>query len=105
MYISGGENVYPAEIEAVLFEHPAIADCAVIGVPHGKWGQVGRAFVTLRPGAHTSAQDLKAFLTAHLAKYKVPAHFDEVDALPRTGSGKIQKQRLRDLPPDSTRGL
>ncbi|WP_314172665.1 acyl-CoA synthetase [Streptomyces winkii] len=98
MYISGGENVYPAEIEAVLFEHPAVAGCAVVGVPHEKWGQVGRAFFTLRPGAHTSPDALRSFLAGRLAKYKIPAHFDEVDSLPRTGSGKVQKQKLRDLP-------
>jgi fatty-acyl-CoA synthase len=98
MYISGGENVYPAEVEAALFEHPAVAGCAVVGVPHEKWGQAGRAFVTLRPDMHASAEELRSFLGGRLANYKIPARFDEVDALPRTGSGKIQKQKLRELP-------
>jgi acyl-CoA synthetase (AMP-forming)/AMP-acid ligase II len=98
MYISGGENVYPAEIEAVLFEHPAIAGCAVVGVPHEKWGQVGRAFLTLRPGMQASAAELRSFLAARLAKYKIPDRFDELDSLPRTGSGKVRKQKLRELP-------
>ncbi|NLU74478.1 long-chain fatty acid--CoA ligase [Streptomyces sp. HNM0575] len=98
MYISGGENVYPAEIEAVLFEHPAIAGCAVVGVPHEEWGQVGRAFYTPRPGERVSPGDLRSFLAGRLAKYKVPLHYDELDALPRTGSGKVQKQKLRGMP-------
>ncbi|SCK25332.1 long-chain fatty acid--CoA ligase [Streptomyces sp. WMMB 322] len=98
MYISGGENVYPAEIEAVLFEHPSIAACAVIGVPDEKWGQTGRAFFTPRPGTRATAEELRSFLSARLAKYKIPAYFEEVDSLPRTGSGKIQKQKLRELP-------
>lgn len=105
MYISGGENVYPAEVEGVLFAHPAVAGCAVVGVPHPTWGQVGRAFVTLRPGMETSGGELKSFLTDHLAKYKVPAYFEQVEALPRTGSGKIQKQWLRDLPPAGGEGV
>ncbi|OEV30837.1 AMP-dependent synthetase [Streptomyces nanshensis] len=98
MYISGGENVYPAEIEAALFGHPAIAVCAVIGVPDEKWGQVGRAFFTLRPGMHASPDELRSFLAGRLARYKIPARFDETDSLPRTGSGKVQKQKLRELP-------
>ncbi|WP_181767520.1 acyl-CoA synthetase [Streptomyces albidus (ex Kaewkla and Franco 2022)] len=98
MYISGGENVYPAEVEGALFGHPAVTGCAVVGVPHEKWGQVGRAFVTLRSGAEVSGGELRAFLEGRLAKYKVPAHFEQVDALPRTGSGKIQKQKLRGIP-------
>lgn len=98
MYISGGENVYPAEVESVLFEHPAVTGCAVIGVPHEKWGQVGRAFVTLRAGAQTSGEELRSFLGGQLAKFKVPSYVEQVNELPRTGSGKIQKQRLREVP-------
>ncbi|MCH6159877.1 acyl-CoA synthetase [Streptomyces marispadix] len=98
MYISGGENVYPAEVEAVLFQHPALAGCAVVGVPDEKWGQAGRAFYTLRPGTTADPDELRSFLASRVAKYKVPLYFEEVDSLPRTGSGKIQKQKLRDLP-------
>ncbi|MEN3539893.1 long-chain fatty acid--CoA ligase [Microbispora sp. ZYX-F-249] len=98
MYISGGENVYPAEVEAAIFEHPAIAEVAVLGVPDAKWGEVGRAFVVLRPGANVTAGELRDFLRPRLAKYKIPMYFDITDDLPKTGSGKIQKPRLRRLP-------
>ncbi|MEU6408145.1 long-chain fatty acid--CoA ligase [Microbispora sp. NPDC046933] len=99
MYISGGENVYPAEVEAAIFEHPSVAEVAVLGVPDARWGEVGRAFVVLRPGASVTAGELREFLRSRLAKYKVPVHFDIVDDLPKTGSGKIQKSQLRRLPP------
>ncbi|MET8140524.1 long-chain fatty acid--CoA ligase [Sphaerisporangium sp. NPDC005288] len=102
MYISGGENVYPAEVEAALFEHPAIAETAVLGVPDAEWGEVGRAFVVLRPGASVTPDELRAFLRPRLAKYKIPRYFDLTDDLPKTASGKIRKPRLRDLPPPDT---
>lgn len=98
MYISGGENVYPAEVEGVLFEHPAVAEAAVVGVPDQRWGEVGRAFVVPRPGAAVTPGDLRDFLLTRLAKYKIPVHFDIVDALPKTGSGKIRKPDLRTRP-------
>jgi fatty-acyl-CoA synthase len=95
MYISGGENVYPAEVEGVLFEHAAVAECAIIGVPHARWGEVGKAFVVLRPGVTAGVPQLQQHLGERLAKYKVPLEFELVDALPRTGSGKVLKARLR----------
>jgi fatty-acyl-CoA synthase len=95
MYISGGENVYPAEVEAALFQHPAVAECAIIGVPHEKWGEVGHAYVVRRPGVDVDAQTLRDYLTDHLAKYKVPASVEFLDDFPRTGSGKVQKEKLR----------
>ncbi|MFC6084213.1 acyl-CoA synthetase [Sphaerisporangium aureirubrum] len=98
MYISGGENVYPAEVEAALCEHPAVAEAAVVGVPDGKWGEVGRVFVVPRPGSAPSPTHLCDFLRSRLAKYKIPVYFDFVDALPRTGSGKIRKPELRTRP-------
>ncbi|MEU7916692.1 acyl-CoA synthetase [Microbispora bryophytorum] len=98
MYISGGENVYPAEVEAAIFEHPAIAEVAVLGVPDARWGEVGRAFVVLRPGTSVTADELRDFLRPRLAKYKMPVYFDIADDLPKTGSGKIQKLQLRRLP-------
>ncbi|MEW9555023.1 long-chain fatty acid--CoA ligase [Nonomuraea sp. NPDC050783] len=98
MYISGGENVYPAEVEAAVFEHPAVAEVAVIGVPDPTWGETGRAFVVPRPGAGVTADELRAFLRSRLAKYKIPMYVDIMDDLPKTGSGKIQKPRLRHLP-------
>lgn len=98
MFISGGENVYPAEVEAAIFEHPAVAEVAVLGVPDAKWGEVGRAFLVLRPGAQVTAGELRDFLRSRLASYKIPVYVDVVDELPKTGSGKIHKPRLRDLP-------
>ncbi|GLX96181.1 long-chain fatty acid--CoA ligase [Herbidospora sp. NBRC 101105] len=97
MYISGGENVYPAEVEAVLFTHPAVAEAAVVGVPDPRWGEVGRAFLVPVAGAEVSTGELTAFLRDRLAKYKIPVYFDVVDALPKTGSGKIRKPELRAL--------
>ncbi|MEN3540825.1 long-chain fatty acid--CoA ligase [Microbispora sp. ZYX-F-249] len=98
MYISGGENVYPAEVESVLFEHPAVAEAAVVGVPDERWGEVGRAFVVPRPGAAVTPGELRGFLRPRLAKYKIPVYVDVVGALPKTGSGKIRKPDLRRRP-------
>ncbi|MBS2965867.1 long-chain fatty acid--CoA ligase [Actinocrinis puniceicyclus] len=97
MYISGGENVYPAEVEAALFAHPAVAEAAVVGVPDEKWGEVGRAFVVPARGldALPDPAHLRAFLAGRLAKYKIPVYFDFVDDLPRTASRKVQKGALR----------
>jgi fatty-acyl-CoA synthase len=94
LIISGGENVYPAEVEAVLAAHPAVVEAAVIGVPDEKWGQVGRAFVVAAPGARAEANEILTFCRSRLAKYKVPASLVFVDALPRTGAGKIDKKAL-----------
>jgi fatty-acyl-CoA synthase len=102
MYISGGENVYPAEVEAAIFEHPAIAEVAVLGVPDAEWGEVGRAFVVLHPGASVTADELRDFLLLRLAKYKIPVYVDITDDLPKTGSGKIRKPPLRRLPLPNT---
>ncbi len=96
MIISGGENVYPAEVENVLREHPAVADCGVIGVPDARWGEVGRAVVVLRPGAHASEADLLRFLDGRIARFKVPKSVRFTGELPRTGTGKILKKRLRE---------
>jgi fatty-acyl-CoA synthase len=95
MIISGGENVYPAEVESVLHGHPAVQDCAVIGVPDQTWGEVGRAVVVLEPGARLSLEDLQSYLTGRLARYKIPRSLTVVDALPRNASGKILRRSLR----------
>ncbi|MFB9304882.1 AMP-binding enzyme [Kibdelosporangium philippinense] len=95
MYISGGENVYPAEVEGVIFGHPAVAEVAVIGVPDPKWGEVGKAFVVCRPDTELTITDLRGFLAGRLAKYKIPAYLELVDGMPRTASGKVQKAKLR----------
>jgi len=94
MFISGGVNVYPAEIEAELLQHPSVADAAVVGAPDEQWGEVGVAFVVLRPGQHVRPDTLRAFLEARLARYKLPRAWAYVDALPRTAYGKVQKPLL-----------
>jgi fatty-acyl-CoA synthase len=96
MYISGGENVYPAEIEKVLYQHPAVLMCAVIGLPDPKWGEVGRACVVLKPRAAADEAELLAFLADRLAKFKVPKTVVLLDALPISSAGKILKRELRE---------
>ncbi|QBG89328.1 AMP-binding protein [Xanthomonas oryzae] len=95
MFISGGENVYPAEIEAVLADHPRIRECAVVGMADQQWGEVG--YLAIVPADEmTDLEEIRSYLIARLAKYKVPKHLCLVDALPRTATGKLQKARLRD---------
>ncbi|MGH2740502.1 MAG: acyl-CoA synthetase [Actinomycetota bacterium] len=96
MIISGGENVYPAEIENVLYEHPAVAEAAVIGVPDEKWGEAPLAVIVTKPGEAVPAEDVLAFCRERLAKFKTPKRVEFVDALPRTPSGKVIKHELRD---------
>ncbi len=96
MVVSGGENVYPAEVENALFGHPAIADVAVIGVPDERWGEAVKAVVVLKPGASASAEELIAFARERIAGFKVPKSVDFVAALPRNPSGKILRRELRE---------
>lgn len=96
MIISGGMNVYPAEIEAVLVAHPAVADAAVFGIPSQQWGEAVHAALVLRPGAEVRDEDLRAHCREHLASYKVPRGFDHLDEIPRNPSGKVLKRQLRD---------
>ena len=95
MFISGGENVYPAEIESVLSAHPAVKEAAVVGVPHPTWGEVGRAFVVVSDDYEE--QDLRTFLAARLAKYKLPRAIVVLEALPLTAIGKLDKKGLVSL--------
>ncbi|RME24579.1 MAG: AMP-dependent synthetase [Deltaproteobacteria bacterium] len=94
MYISGGENVYPAEVEAALQTHPDIATAAVIGVPDDRWGEVGMAFIEVVPGRSLDVAALTTWLRGRLARFKIPKHFALTDTLPRTGSGKVDKPAL-----------
>lgn len=96
MFISGGENIYPAEIEAALADHPAIAECAVVGVPDPRWGEIGHLVVTCRDGAALDLTVILSHLENRLARYKLPKALTLVAALPRTASGKIQKTVLRE---------
>lgn len=94
MIISGGENIYPAEVESIMHGHPSVAEAALIGVPDAKWGEVGRAIVVLEANATFNEQAFLAYLQERLAKYKVPKSVVIVEALPRTGPGKIDKKLL-----------
>ncbi|MEJ2738142.1 MAG: long-chain fatty acid--CoA ligase [Anaerolineae bacterium] len=95
MFISGGENVYPAEVENVIYHHPAVAEVAVIGVPHPKWQEVGRALVVVKEGQTVTEEELVEFCRGKLARYKIPKSVVLVDALPRTAAGKVLKRELR----------
>ncbi len=95
MIISGGENIYPAEIERVLAEHPSVADVAVIGVPDERWGEVPKAVVVAAPGAAVDVEQLLAYCREHVAAFKCPKTVDVVDALPRNPTGKVLKKDLR----------
>jgi len=95
LIISGGENIYPAEVESVLHAHPAVAEAALIGVSDEKWGEVGRAIVVPHHDALLSAEELNAFCQARLARYKIPKSFVFVESLPKTAAGKIDKKVLR----------
>jgi acyl-CoA synthetase (AMP-forming)/AMP-acid ligase II len=96
MIVSGGENIYPAEVENAVFGHPAVADVAVIGVPDDKWGEAVKAIVVLKPGASATAADVIAFARTRIAGYKVPKSVDFTTALPRNPSGKILRRELRE---------
>jgi len=94
--ITGGFNVYPAEIEGALAEHPAVAECAVFAIPDPKLGEAIRAAVTLRPGHTVDAEELIAFCKQHLARFKVPKAVDVLEELPKSGVGKILRRTLRE---------
>jgi fatty-acyl-CoA synthase len=98
MIISGGINIYPAEIEKAIEAHPHVAAAAVIGVPDEKWGEVGKAIIELKPGGALLLEDLQRFLGDRLGKFKIPKYMTIVRELPRTAaSGKIQKFILKNL--------
>jgi fatty-acyl-CoA synthase len=102
--ISGGENIYPAEIEAVLMTLESIRSVAVVARPDDRWGEVGVAFVERAPGSEVTEADVRAHLEGHLARFKIPAQFVFVDGLPRNASGKVLRTDLRDrVQPDHAR--
>jgi fatty-acyl-CoA synthase len=104
MYKSGGENVYPAEVEQVIGGSPGVGQVAVLGVPDPRWGEVGHAFVEPAPGAELRGDDLLRWLDGRLARFKIPKRVTVLDALPRTGSGKIDKPALARLLSDRPLG-
>ncbi len=97
MFISGGENVYPAEIEAALADCPGLADCAVIGVPDERWGEMGHLVAAPRAGSTLNPADLITHLQSRLARYKIPKHVTILPVLPRNSTGKLVKATLREL--------
>jgi acyl-CoA synthetase (AMP-forming)/AMP-acid ligase II len=96
MVISGGVNIYPAEVEAALHAHPSVMDVAVIGVPDDQWGESVKAVVQLRPGAKATAEELIAFTAARIAGYKKPKSIDFVEDMPRDAAGKLLKRKIRE---------
>jgi fatty-acyl-CoA synthase len=96
MIISGGENIYPAEVENVLMQHPALADGAVIGVPDERWGEAVKACVVLKPGAAATAAEIIEFMRGRLAHFKCPQTVDFLEAIPRNPTGKMLKRVLRE---------
>lgn len=96
MYISGGENVYPAEIEKALFSHPKVFDVGVVGVPDEKWGEVGKAYLVIKQGETMTEGEVLKFLRGKLGKYKIPKYVEFIEELPKTASGKIQKFMLKE---------
>ena len=98
MIITGGENVYPREVEEVLLAHPAVAECGVIGTPHPYWGEAVTAFVALRAGMNASAEELIKACSANLSRYKVPKEIRFMTELPRNSMGKVLRRALRELP-------
>lgn len=99
MVISGGENIYPAEVERVLSQHPDVLECVALGLPDAQWGEVLTAVCVPRTGAHLDADQLDAWMGHHLARYKCPRHYVWVEGLPKTALGKVQRQVLRERLP------
>jgi acyl-CoA synthetase (AMP-forming)/AMP-acid ligase II len=96
MIVSGGENVYPAEVENAIFGHPGVADVAVIGVPDDKWGEAVKAIIVAKPESSPTAEDIIAYARERIAGYKCPKSIDFIDALPRNPSGKVLRKDLRE---------
>jgi len=97
MYISGGENVYPAEVEAFFYTHPSVKEAAIIGVPDEKWGEVGKAFIVLQPKATVSTEELFDFAKGQLAKFKTPKYIDIIKEIPKNEAGKIDRKALSQI--------
>jgi acyl-CoA synthetase (AMP-forming)/AMP-acid ligase II len=96
MIVTGGENVYSTEVENTLYMHEAVLECAVVGVPDEKWGETVHAIVVVKPGMNTTDEELISFCKEHIARYKAPKSIEFLESLPKTGSGKIEKKKLRE---------
>ncbi len=99
MYISGGENVYPAEVEYLLRQHPQIDQAVIIGVPDPKWGETGKAFIVPKKGKQITKDDIWAYCRENLARYKIPVHIDFLEEMPKNDAGKIDRKKLKNLNP------
>ncbi|MDD2529565.1 MAG: AMP-binding protein, partial [Lentimicrobiaceae bacterium] len=97
MYISGAENVYPAEVEYLLRTHPSLEAVAIIGVPDEKWGESGMAFVVAKPEKSLSSEDITGFCQGKLARYKIPKYVMNLQELPKNDAGKIDRKKLKEL--------
>jgi len=97
MYISGGENVYPAEVEHIIGSHPSVNSVAIIGVPDEKWGESGKAFIVLNPGKEITSEEIISYCIEKLAKYKAPKHIEFIDELPHNDAGKIDRKKLNHI--------
>jgi fatty-acyl-CoA synthase len=97
MYRSGGENVYPAEVEAVLSQVPGVAEVAVVGVPDAKWGEAGLAAIVAEPGATVTLEQVRSFGDGKLARFKLPTALIVVDSLPRSATEKISRPQIREM--------
>jgi fatty-acyl-CoA synthase len=96
MFISGGENVFPTEIEEILYKNPKVSESAVIGVPDDKWGEVGKAFIVLRNGESMTTEEVRAYFDGKLARYKIPKYYEFREDLPKSAAGKILKRELEE---------
>jgi acyl-CoA synthetase (AMP-forming)/AMP-acid ligase II len=96
MIISGGVNIYPAEVEAVLYAHPQVLDAAVFGIPDDEWGESVYAVIQAKPGESMDLEELRVFVESRVARYKRPRRYELRDELPRTDAGKLLKRVLRD---------
>jgi acyl-CoA synthetase (AMP-forming)/AMP-acid ligase II len=99
MIITGGENVYSVEVENVLYDHPAVLEAAVVGVPDPKWGEAVKAVVVLKQGRQATQQEIIQYCKERIARYKAPKSVDFVEELPKTGTGKIFKKGLKERYP------
>jgi acyl-CoA synthetase (AMP-forming)/AMP-acid ligase II len=95
MIVSGGENIYPNEVENVLYEHPAVLECAVVSAPDEKWGERVQAVVVLKPGSETTAEDIIAHCKKRLGGYKCPKNVEFWDAIPKTAVGKLLRKDVK----------
>jgi acyl-CoA synthetase (AMP-forming)/AMP-acid ligase II len=104
MIIQGGENIYPKEIEEVLYKHESISECAIVGIPDKKYGEVVGAFIIAKDGAALTAADVRNYLREKIANYKMPKVIEFVAGFPKTATGKIQKNKIADAYKQRTTG-